>query len=72
MDNPVDKLWITLWITLCIYTLWITGQVIHKLSTGKGQLSTMLSTSQMASGTRSNAVIHSFHNPYYYYYYFNL
>ncbi|AFZ67443.1 hypothetical protein Deipe_1940 [Deinococcus peraridilitoris DSM 19664] len=70
VDNPVDKLWITLWITLNFFCLWITGQFVHRLSTGKAELSTILSTSWNTCQTTPNRVIHSFHSSYYYYYYF--
>lgn len=69
VDNPVDKLWITLWITQSRNSLWITPRLIHSLSTGKAELSTILSTGWSCSQRSSKPLIHSFHRPYYYYYY---
>ena len=69
VDNPVDKLWITLWITQLGNSLWITPRLIHSLSTGKAELSTILSTGWMRARGHCKPLIHSFHRPYYYYYY---
>jgi len=69
VDNPVDNLWITLWITAFSIALWITPRLIHRLSTGKAQLSTILSTGKKLFQTASKVLFHSFHRPYYYYYY---
>ncbi|MGI8748820.1 MAG: hypothetical protein ACR2J4_10805, partial [Deinococcus sp.] len=65
VDNPVDKLWITLWITQPRNSLWITPRLIHSLSTGKAELSTILSTGWMPSRRDCKPLIHSFHRPYY-------
>lgn len=81
VDKPVDNLWIStknLWISLWIKPplihklrgLWITPPVIHRLSTGKADLSTILSTGQIRTQRTRNPFFHSFHRPYYYYYYF--
>lgn len=81
VDKPVDNLWISaqnlwkrVWIKPpLIHTqrgLWITPQVIHRLSTGKPELSTILSTGQIRAQRTRNPLFHSFHSPYYYYYYF--
>ena len=70
MDNPVDNLWITLWITLLPDSLWITVLLIHRLSTGKAELSTILSTGKSMYQCVSRTLFHSFHRTYYYYYYY--
>ena len=69
VDNPVDKLWINLWITQLLNSLWITALLIHRLSTGKYELSTILSTGNICAQRPPRPLIHSFHRAYYYYYY---
>ena len=65
VDNPVDNLWIRVWIRVWITrlekSLWLSGRLIHRLSTGKCQLSTILSAGNVCAQRPFRPLIHSFH-----------
>jgi len=70
VDNPVENLWITLWIRLWKTRrrsgLWKTGGVFPSFSTTTLNFSTDFSTARTASLTAFFPLFHSFHSPYYY------